>query len=526
MGSPLWLATLASHADVVKYLLLHGASVNSPGPRGDSALRVAEWSSTDALVAALFSGAKFWCNASPKEAQAEVDGSDGRVVHNSVCDRSGVQITGCLYHLRGFNFDVCEAEYAKLSEAEKGKYEPVPKPPRQLFEGELQQLCDSQGRDDLRSLLALVDESARVRARQRLAWATLMISDDDCLFELGIDLPGRIAEQLQQMPKTSASFNLKVISEESRGIGLSEENLKRLRSIERQLMPLGRIEVCQMLDAAGVVRSDATTPLLAAVESAALSRRDPREGIYKCVLRNGVGIRAEPMESTKRSHGPAQGQLIAVETVVIASTELVQEMSAVEVVQKDIDAALEQLRATMGAGIVSDMTREMDSLAPVEKLGQLSAIMPMQLPSQQAAPAVTHEIAYLQLVGGGYCPISLPNDNNPLFKRQSGLALDDATADPMDSPALAICAARQVAAAESCDGVLLCEWKRLQRYAAVWPGRPQCLASVEEFPAEIVGQQTLDGFLHAAKLAGYAEALAALGVSTRCSSHHNLISIC
>ena len=127
---------------------------------------------------------------------------------------------------------------------------------------------------------------------------------------------------------------------------------------------------------------------------------------------------------------------------------------------------------------------------------------------------MTHEIAYLKLVGGGYCPMSLPNDNNPFFTRQSGLALGNATTDPMDSPALAICAAREVvaAAAAPCEGVLLCEWKRLQRYAAAWPGRPLRLASLEDFPEEFAGQQTLEGFLHAAKLAGYAEALAALGV--------------
>ena len=167
LGTPLWLATLASRADVVKYALLHGAPVASPGPNGDTALRVAERTTTDALVAALFSGANFWANASTKEAQTEVDAADGQAVHDSVCDRSGVQIVGCLYHLRGYNYDICEEEYAKLSKSDKEKYEAVPKPPRRLFEGELQQLCKSQDREDLCSLLALVDQSEWVRARQR-----------------------------------------------------------------------------------------------------------------------------------------------------------------------------------------------------------------------------------------------------------------------------------------------------------------------------------------------------------------------
>eukprot|EP01043_Picozoa_sp_COSAG02_P064636 COSAG02_NODE_9509_length_2191_cov_27.059825_1_plen_175_part_10 len=115
MGSALWLATLAGNAEVVKYALLHGASLESPGPHNDTALRVAERSTTNALVAALFTGAKFWAQASLKDAKAEVE-KDGQPVHGSICDRSGAPIVGCLYHLRGFNYDICEAEFAKLSE--------------------------------------------------------------------------------------------------------------------------------------------------------------------------------------------------------------------------------------------------------------------------------------------------------------------------------------------------------------------------------------------------------------------------
>ena len=40
------------------------------------------------------------------------------------CDRSGMMpIVGMRYHLRGHNYDLCQAEYDKLSEFEKCQYE-------------------------------------------------------------------------------------------------------------------------------------------------------------------------------------------------------------------------------------------------------------------------------------------------------------------------------------------------------------------------------------------------------------------
>ena len=46
------------------------------------------------------------------------------------CDRSGMSpIVGIRYHLRGEDYDLCQSEYDKLSEGEKGGYDAIPPPP-------------------------------------------------------------------------------------------------------------------------------------------------------------------------------------------------------------------------------------------------------------------------------------------------------------------------------------------------------------------------------------------------------------
>jgi hypothetical protein len=46
------------------------------------------------------------------------------------CDRSGMNpIVGMRFHLRGSTYDLCQAEYDKLDDAEKGQYEAIPPPP-------------------------------------------------------------------------------------------------------------------------------------------------------------------------------------------------------------------------------------------------------------------------------------------------------------------------------------------------------------------------------------------------------------
>ena len=86
-----------------------------------------------------------------------------------------------------------------------------------------------------------------------------------------------------------------------------------------------------MLESAGI-RDHSAGTLMAVVERSAHGRRDPLEGIYKCLQKNGVGIRAQPQESTKRSHGPAYGDMIAVEGVRVCKTQLEQsEVTAAKV---------------------------------------------------------------------------------------------------------------------------------------------------------------------------------------------------
>ena len=54
----------------------------------------------------------------------------GQGFHPGVeCDRSGMNpIVGMRFHLRGHNYDLCQAEYDKLSAAEQGQYEAIPPP--------------------------------------------------------------------------------------------------------------------------------------------------------------------------------------------------------------------------------------------------------------------------------------------------------------------------------------------------------------------------------------------------------------
>ena len=49
--------------------------------------------------------------------------------HGISCDRSGmIPIVGVRYHLTGHNYDLCQAEYDKLSPTEKSQYEAIASP--------------------------------------------------------------------------------------------------------------------------------------------------------------------------------------------------------------------------------------------------------------------------------------------------------------------------------------------------------------------------------------------------------------
>jgi hypothetical protein len=424
--------------------------------------------------------------------------------HDVICDRSGVDIIGSLYHLRGVNYDLCEAEYRKLSDADKAKYECIMRPPKLLFDSDLRQLCESQRRTDLCDYIGLRDESLRVRARQRLAWATNVISDDDCVVvELDMDMVSRVAVWTTRLKRSSASFNLKVIQEESRTSGVSAINIKRLRSVERQLVPGGTSEVHDILEAASLKRLEAKSAILDAVQAIARAQRPVLEGLYKCMQRNGVAIRSEPREGMKTTTGPSFGDVVAVETVVLVRTEAQQRTDPVQMVEADVAAALSQLRAALGEDMVRDMMQQMRSLPPSEKLARLLSMgLPLDLPS--ASPSPVHEIEYIKLVGGGYCPMKLPGDNNGYFVRQGGFA---GSGDPMDSPALSVCALRTLAKGKQLDSLTVFEWRRFQRFAAAWPGRPERLSST--LPPDL---SSLNGLLVSAKVEYDVAQLSALGL--------------
>ena len=55
---------------------------------------------------------------------------------NFNCDRSGMNpIVGIRYHLRGQNYDICQAEYDKLNAREQSEYEAIP-PPQEFPQAE------------------------------------------------------------------------------------------------------------------------------------------------------------------------------------------------------------------------------------------------------------------------------------------------------------------------------------------------------------------------------------------------------
>ena len=80
-------------------------------------------------------------------------GLGSRFHPNFYCDRSGMNpIVGIRYHLRGQNYDICQAEYDKLSAREQSEYEAIP-PPLAAFEWALPKHVN------LGKLVALVDVS-------------------------------------------------------------------------------------------------------------------------------------------------------------------------------------------------------------------------------------------------------------------------------------------------------------------------------------------------------------------------------
>ena len=80
-------------------------------------------------------------------------GLGSRFHPNFYCDRSGMNpIVGIRYHLRGQNYDICQAEYDKLNAREQSEYEAIP-PPLAAFEWALPKHVN------LGKLVALVDVS-------------------------------------------------------------------------------------------------------------------------------------------------------------------------------------------------------------------------------------------------------------------------------------------------------------------------------------------------------------------------------
>jgi len=65
----------------------------------------------------------------PRVFRRKAGGGCSKGVHPGVtCDKSGNIIVGMRYHLPGHDYDLCEAEYNKLSDDEKQRFKPIPPP--------------------------------------------------------------------------------------------------------------------------------------------------------------------------------------------------------------------------------------------------------------------------------------------------------------------------------------------------------------------------------------------------------------
>jgi hypothetical protein len=426
----------------------------------------------------------------------------------------------------------------------------VERPPPLLFEQghELPRLCAALGRADLRGYLGLVGESMRVQALQRLAWAKLLLTEQPPLpppptaagggggtlectacdaAALVYDVVRAVGTVLPPQPRGRRSqLNLRVLGEEACGpLPLSRENLARLHTVQQQLLPRGVASICRMLDAAGLGGSLAQPHLLAQVEQAAAAQHsaaghtgDPAtSGWYRCTVASGVARRVAPAEQVEKGPGPQLGDLVAVETVVRATLPSSELDSPSLQIQADIDAALAQLGASLGLDVVQDLRANMEreSLPPAQQLAQLLSFgIPVQLPSQQSNHRAMCEVQYLRLFDGGYCPLQPPRGGpaaTPYFERVRDLTVPPGN-NPMESVAVAVLAARTCAQQPgTCEGVLPFEWRRFQRFAAVWPAHPQTLGT--PLPSALGQDDPLGAFLTSLSLSYLVPTLRARGLT-------------
>merc|ERR1711988_379670 len=58
-----------------------------------------------------------------------MDEDEAEVVHsNVICDATDTVIVGVRYHKKGADYDLCESEFKKLTQAEKVAYEMISRP--------------------------------------------------------------------------------------------------------------------------------------------------------------------------------------------------------------------------------------------------------------------------------------------------------------------------------------------------------------------------------------------------------------
>eukprot|EP01047_Picozoa_sp_COSAG01_P012384 COSAG01_NODE_557_length_15478_cov_45.809623_10_plen_1329_part_00 len=474
MGSPLWAAAHQGHADVVRYLLTHGVPPTAPGPRKQpTAEQLAERQAAEyPAVAALFEGARWWASASLKQVQEIL--STEEIIHSGfTCDRSGRSpIVGPRYHKCGFEYDICSDEFRRLPLEEQNLYECVEKPPPLLFSDHANcvPLCQSCGRQDLLAFLELQGEAKRLRAKQRLAWALALLSDDACVAGFELDTVRRVSEALSAVPLSrDGTFAVKCLQEEIRtqGVATSIENtirIERFVKVKQQLQPEGVTALEVLLAAAGFAAEDdmvATTTnatIWRALEKFAQSPAVQNlRGCYRCIERRGVKIRSAPTQESTRKRGPEFGACVLVNFIVDGADRL------------------PYLQLSDGGYC---LLRELDGSVLFEKVEDSESAVASGLPSPTARASVHAEL--------------------------------------LESPGIAIQVAKMLAVSGSIpSGIGLFHWRRFQRFARAWPGRPPQLASRLQLPPELQSDMSLKCWTRLSNLHMYEEQFCACGMTLK-----------
>lgn len=131
------------------------------------------------------------------------------------CDRSGMKpIKGKRYHLTGHNFDLCEAEFAKLGEREKALYQSILPPPKKVkldvpVSSSADDTTASSDDDDDEKAFTLRLNAAGVRA------SDVQVQVEDSMLTVRGETKAtgaRLAEQAFRLPRDADALHIRASS--------------------------------------------------------------------------------------------------------------------------------------------------------------------------------------------------------------------------------------------------------------------------------------------------------------------------